>query len=126
LRDWKGRRDTLTYDSRPDDTDDEVRTGLVQTFKLGLIPYVASTPMARRLGITYESPGEETPARTTDDPWDLWVFRIRVSGEVEAESRERSRSFDGSVSPSRTTEDLKLDFRASGDWVWISRAAPRG
>ncbi|MBT8395754.1 MAG: hypothetical protein HKO65_20425 [Gemmatimonadetes bacterium] len=117
LRDWQGAQDTLTYTSRPDDTDDETRSGLVQTFKLGLVRYVARTPVGRRLGITYRGPaGEEPPEGPLEDPWDLWVFRIGVSGELEAESRENSRSFDGSISASRTTEDLKLDFRAEGEW----------
>jgi hypothetical protein len=116
LRGWDGAQDTLRYASRPDDTDDETRSGLVQTFKLGLVRYVAPTPVGRRLGITYRGPEEEVQEEPLEDPWDLWVFRIRVSGEFEAESREDSRSFDGSISASRTTEDLKLDFRAEGDW----------
>ena len=118
LEEFQGKQDTLRYASRPDDTEDEIRSGLVQTFKLGLVPYVAATPLGRRLGITYRAPSEaeEGPTVPVDDPWDLWVFRVRVSGEVEAESRERSQSFDGSISASRTTEDIKLDFRASGDW----------
>jgi len=116
LREWAGKQDTLRYVSRPDDTDDETRSGLVQTFKLGLIPYLASTPMGQQLEITFLGRPEEAPREPVDDPWDLWVFRVRVSGELEAASRERSRSFDGSLSASRTTEDIKLDFRASGDW----------
>lgn len=116
LRDWEGAHDTLRYVSRPDDTDDETRSGLVQTFKLGLIRYVAPTPVGRRLGITYRGPVGEVSGEPLEDPWDLWVFEIRVSGEFEAQSREDQRSFDGSISASRTTEDLKLDFRAAGDW----------
>ena len=116
LRNWEGAQDTLRYASRPDDTDDETRSALVQTFKLGLVRYVAPTPAGRRLGITYRGPENEALDEPLEDPWDLWVFRVRVSGEFEAESREDSRSFDGSVSASRTTEDLKIDLRASGDW----------
>lgn len=118
LRDWEGAQDTLRYVSRPDDTDDETRSGLVQIFKLGLVRYVAPTPLGRRLGITYRVPEEEGAGQEGPlvDPWDLWVFRVRVSGEFDAESREDSRSFDGSVSASRTTEELKLDFSASGNW----------
>jgi hypothetical protein len=117
LRSRGGIQDTLRYVSHPNDTDDETRSGLVQTFKLGLIPYVAATPIGRRLDISYRGPEEETFTEPLRDPWDLWVFRIRVGGEFEAESREDSRSFDGSVSASRTTEELKIDFRAEGEWT---------
>lgn len=116
LGEWEGAQDTLRFASRPDATEDETRSELVQTFKLGLVRYVAPTPMGRNLGITYRGPREGAEVGPVEDPWDLWVFRIRVSGEYDAESRENSRSFDGSISASRTTEDLKLDFSASGDW----------
>jgi hypothetical protein len=116
LRGREGAQDTLQYVSRPDETDDETRSGLVQTFKLGLVRYVASTPVGRQLGITFGGRGEEVVAGPLDDPWDLWVFRISVSGELEGESQEEDKSFDGSISASRTTEDLKLDFSANGDW----------
>jgi hypothetical protein len=116
LRDWEGAQDTLRYVSRPDDTDNETRSGLVQTFKLGLVRYVAPTSAGSRLDISFRGPEEEALGVPLEDPWDLWVFRVRVSGELEAESREDSRSFDGSISASRTTEEFKVDLRAEGDW----------
>ncbi len=116
LRDLEGREDTLVFASRPDDTDDETRSDLVQTFKLGLIPYVARTPIGRRLDIGYRGPGGERAVEQVEDPWDLWVFNIRVSGELEGESREGTKAVDGSVSAGRTTEELKLDFSARGEW----------
>lgn len=116
LRNWEGAQDTLRYASRPDETDDETRSGLVQTFKLGLVRFVAPTPVGRQLGITYGGSEEDFVEGPLDDPWDLWVFRIGVAGEIEGESQEDSQSFDGSFSASRTTEDLKLDFSANGEW----------
>jgi hypothetical protein len=111
-----GKEDTLLFVSLPDETGDETRSGLLQAFKLGLVRFVAPTAIGPRLGITYRGPQGERTAVPVEDPWDLWVFRVRVSGEVEGESRESSRSLDGSISASRTTEDLKLDFSARGDW----------
>jgi len=117
LRDREGTQDTLRYVSLPDETDDETRSGLVQTFQLGLVRYVARTPFGRRLEVTYRGPAAEEPIGTPlEDPWDLWVFRVRVGGEFDAESREDSRSLDGSISASRTTEEVRLDFSAYGNW----------
>ncbi|MCJ7629025.1 MAG: hypothetical protein MUO50_11640, partial [Longimicrobiales bacterium] len=116
LGNLEGAQDTLRYTSRPDETDDETRSGLVRTFKLGLVRYVAPTSVARRLDITYSGPDEESPVGPIEDPWDLWVFRVSLGGEFDATSRESSKSLDGSLSAGRVTEDLKLDFRAEGDW----------
>ena len=116
LREFDGRNDTLRISSRPDDTDDETRADLVRVFKLGLVPLIASTEIGRRLDVSYRGPRGEAPVAQLEDPWDLWVFNVRVSGEVGGESRESSKSTDGSFEASRTTEDLKVDLRASGDW----------
>ncbi|MFH1762993.1 MAG: hypothetical protein ABIF09_02270, partial [Gemmatimonadota bacterium] len=112
----EGTRDTLRYTSLPDETDNVTRSGLVRTFKLGLVRYLAPTSIGRRLDITYSGPGDEASAGPIEDPWDLWVFRVSVGGEFDATSREKSKSIDGSISAGRITEDLKLDFRAEGDW----------
>ncbi len=116
LREFLERDDTLYFASRPDDTDDETRDDLIRTFKLGLVPFIASTEIGRRLDVTYRGPRGEEAVLQVDDPWDLWVFNLRAGGELEGESSETSGSFDGSFSASRTTEELKMDFRASGDW----------
>ena len=116
LQEFSERDDTLRFSSRPDDTDDETREDLIRTFKLGLVPFLAETEIGRRLEVSYRGPGGEASVQQVDDPWNLWVFNVRAGGELEGESTENSKSFDGSLSASRTTEELKMDFRASGDW----------
>lgn len=110
------RQDTLHFVSRPDDTDDEVRRGMVRVFKLGLVPYVAATPLGGRLDVLYEGPRGEPTAEEAADPWNRWVFTARVSGELEGEERVSDRSFDGSFSASRTTEEFKVDLDIRGSY----------
>ncbi len=112
----EAQQDTLRYVSLPDETGDETRSGMVRTFKLGLVPYVSSTPLGRRLDVRYQGPREGPTREEEADPWNLWVFEARVSGEVSGESRSSERSFDGSFGANRTTEALKLDFRVRGDY----------
>jgi hypothetical protein len=110
------RQDTLRYVSLPDETDDETRAGLVRTFKLGLVPFVSSTPLGRRLDVRYQGPRGMPTAEEAADPWNLWVFRARASAEVEGESRSSDRSFDGSFGANRTTEDFKVDLSLRGSY----------
>ncbi|MGW8266974.1 MAG: hypothetical protein ACWGSQ_11430 [Longimicrobiales bacterium] len=116
LQEFSERDDTLRFSSRPDDTDDETREDLIRTFKLGLVPFLAETEIGRGLDVSYRGPRGEASVQQVADPWNLWVFNIRAGGELDGESTENSNSFDGSLSASRTTEELKMDFRASGDW----------
>ena len=87
--------------------------GLVRTVKLGLVRYVAKTPVAERLAITYQAPVEAAPGGPAEDRWNLWVFTINVGGNLSGESQQRSLSGNGTVQADRTGEDLKLDFRVS-------------
>ncbi len=113
---FRGQQDTLRYVSLPDETGDETREGLVRTMRLGLVPFVSSTPLGRLLDVRLEGRRRETTQEEADDPWNLWVFRARVSGELEGEERSSDRSVDGSFSASRTTEELKVDMSVRMDY----------
>ena len=112
------QQDTMRFVARESDTDDEVREGLTRAFKLGLVPYVSGTAAGPLLDLRYTAPpsGAAQQLAAVDDPWNLWVFRTSVGTEWEVESRRSSRSFDGSLSASRTTEDLKIDLNSYGRW----------
>lgn len=119
LGELEGREDQLTQISRPDDTDAEVRDALVQTFRLGLVRYVADTPTGQLLDIRLPADlvnVAEVQQTAEDDPWNLWSFRARVSTEFEGESRQKSVGFDGSLRTNRTTEDLKIELGFRGDY----------
>lgn len=120
LGDLAPRTDTLRYVTRQTDSDDEVRRGYARTFGLGLVRYLAYA--AETEGIELEFAGPEASVGRTavpqDDPWNLWVFRTRMSGQIEGESLERQRRLDGSVSASRTTPDFKVDFNFRGEYDW--------
>jgi len=115
LGDFEGRVDTLVYVSSNTDTEAERRDALVHTVKLGLVPFVAGTPLAQGLRITYEAPGAGPPTVTAaEDPWNLWVFTTSVSVSLDGESEYRYFSGNGSIRADRTADNVKLNFRASG------------
>jgi hypothetical protein len=112
---FTGREDTLLYIADRDDTQDEIRSGLTNAIKIGLVPFVAGTPAAEHLVVLYQPPTAAAPVASTqqEDPWDFWVFELRARGSVNGESQQRFYSGSSSVEASRTTEDLKLSFEAS-------------
>ncbi len=114
LREFEAQEDTLQYTSSADDTRAEVRDGLTQTIKLGLIPFIVGTPVAERIDIRYEAPEVAlvTGDETVYDPWNYWVFRLSVGGSAEGESLQRFWSGNASFRANRTTEALKLTLRS--------------
>ena len=118
LDEFEGRQDTLIYASSPVDTFDEQREGQTQTLKIGLMRYIAGTPIADRITINYRAPAgaREQQTGSRDDPWNLWVFRVGVGGNFSGEETSRSFRVNGSFRASRITEDWKFLFRSRGSF----------
>jgi len=111
--------DSISYLSDPDDTQTEVRDKLTQTFAVGLVRYVASTPLAQQLQVSYEESSEQAAqAGQEEDPWNLWVYRVSANGSFNSEALQKGRSFSWFVSANRTSDRLKFNVSTSG---WSSR-----
>ena len=119
LREFAGGTDTLRFATEPGQTQDSTRRTLVRYLKIGLMRYVARTPAANRINISFAAPtGTDRPtaAAPADDPWDFWVFRTSVGGFAEGEESRSSISGHGSLSASRTTEMWKLRIGGDGGY----------
>jgi len=117
LRRFGGINDTATYLTQQADTDDDIRRGLVRVLKLGLVRYVAATPVRDSLDVTFRPPLQTAPvAQTTHDPWNFWVFRLRGNVNTSGEESETTVRFSSSVTASRVTEQWKTSASYSGNY----------
>jgi hypothetical protein len=105
LKDYADLQNTLKSYSRPTDTDDEVREGLVQALKLGLGPFVARTPMAQALTLQLK---EEVRPTDVEDKWNFWVFNIQVNSDLSGEEQRKSTEYSVNFSANRVTPGSKL------------------
>lgn len=99
----------LYFTTQEDDTQDQIRVKMVRTLKLGLIQFVADTPIARRIHISYTSPKKQI---AKSDPWDSWVFRTRLSGNLKGEKSAKGKALDASIGVERITEAWKIRMGA--------------
>ncbi|HEX8451202.1 MAG TPA: hypothetical protein VF647_03840 [Longimicrobium sp.] len=108
LRRFQGVSQTLRFTSGPSQTEDEVRRGLAEIIKLGLVRYAADSPAGARLRVTIPGAAESAPkAAEGRDPWDHWTFRAGVRGYFNGESSYTSRDLNGSLSANRVTAGWK-------------------
>ena len=105
---YKGMADTLTFASSPDDTQDQIRAMEVRTLQLGLMRFVAKTPLAKYMKISFSEPISET---VSSDKWNSWVYGASISGFLNGEKSYKTNYLNGSLSARRVTEDWKLNFR---------------
>ena len=109
-----GKTDTLRFVTRQSATSDEIRRSMTRTLKLGLVRFVANTAIAERLGVTLmpATSTTATPTAKPSDPWNLWVFSVGVSGNVNGERSSEFNSAGGNLSARRTTERWKINLSA--------------
>ena len=107
--DYAGMTDTLSYVSSPDDTDEIKRMNQVRTLKMGLMRYVAKTPLSKYMNIMFSMPLSET---VTSDKWDSWVFRSSFNGYLNGEKAYKSTYLNGNISANRVTQDWKINLSA--------------
>jgi len=105
-----GMRDTLTFVTSPDDTEDQRRIKEVRTLKMGLMRYVAKTPLSQYMKISFTEPLSET---VSTDKWDSWVIKSSVYGYVQGQKTYKNYYASGNLSASRITKDWKINIRSN-------------
>ena len=108
-------KQALKYVAAQTNTADETRRGFAAVLRLGLVRYVAETPLASRLKVTFDAP-KEAAAQVVRDPWNFWIFRIGASTNLQGEESQSEKSVDGSLSANRITENWKMDFGVEYDY----------
>ena len=111
-KNFEGKNDTLKVVTKKTATSDERRKALVKALKMGLVRYVAYTPVAEKLKIRYAKEAKTTKVK---DKWNYWVFSISLNTFANGERSRKSLSLYGSASASRVTPDWKIRFSLWGN-----------
>lgn len=122
-----GVNDTLQWVAAPTATGDEIRHGLAHLVQLGLVRYVAASPVGQALTVEYH-PDADTLHRGSlpqpPDAWRGWFFTTGVSGYVSGQQSQTSGALSSSAAADRTTEGLKVDAGLSESDHWSSYVLP--
>lgn len=99
-------------------TSDELRRVVSRALAQGMLRFVRATPLAARLNVVYQTPRGlvQSATRGARDRWNLWVFRVGVSGYTNGDANYESTNVFGSFRASRTTAMWKTSLSVSGDY----------
>ena len=106
---FQGMRDTVSFVTTPDETTEGRRQKEANTLKMGLMRYVARTPLAQYMRISFSEPLSET---VSTDKWNSWVFRGSFNGYLNGQKTYKSSYLSGNISGSRITEAWKINLNA--------------
>ncbi len=118
---FAGMNDTLRYVSRPTESEEVRRTGLINVLKMGMMRYVARSPLASGIVIYYRY-----RAGPTDlfDPWDYWHFSVSTSGYLSGNENDKNSSLNGYLSARRVTPALKASISGSTSYSQTRMSLP--
>ncbi len=116
-KEFAGMRDTVSFVTTPDETTEGYRIKEVNTMKMGLMRYVAKTPLSKYLKITFSEPLSQT---VSTDKWNSWVFKGSLSSYLSGQKTYKYSYISGNLSGSRITEDWKINLNAQ-NYTNISR-----
>lgn len=116
LRRFEGSVDTLSFNTKAVAVDDEVRRDLAQMLKAGLLPFIARTSGLDAFSVAFAARPDDEPTVRSRDPWDSWVFRTSVDGDMDGDRNSRSMEAEVEVSANRVTADWKTDLSLEGSY----------
>ncbi len=105
--DYKGMNDTLVYASSPDNTSSVIREKRTNLLKMGLMRYVARTPVSSEIIISHDS---KLKTEKVVDNWNNWVFELQTSPRFNAEASYNRLFLSNQISVSRVTPEMKLEI----------------
>jgi hypothetical protein len=103
-----GMLDTLHFSTAPDETEEGRRAKEIKTLKMGMMRYVAKTPLAEYIDIRFTEPMSET---VSSDKWNNWVFSPSLSAFIMGEHTYTYQYISTSFTTDRITEEWKFRMR---------------
>lgn len=110
---YAAQADTLSLYMKADATEDELRTKQVHLLKLGLVRYIAKTPYADMLQVSFM---ETVANEEVSDKWNSWFFEINAESYLNGEQSYKFHNLWSSVNAQRVTDELKVGFWLSYDY----------
>jgi hypothetical protein len=104
---YNGMNDTLVYTSSPDETSTIVREKKNNMLQMGLMKYVARTPVFSEIEFNYNA---ELEQEQVVDKWNNWVFSLGTEPEFQAEESDRQLQLRNSLEITKVTPDMKLEL----------------
>jgi len=104
-QEFVGMDDVLKFVSNQTQTSDEIRQGQVRVLKMGLMRYVAKTPIAEKVAIVFQAKVKPTDVV---DKWNFWVFSLSARTSLSGEKSTGYNYFSGSASANRVTPEWKI------------------
>ena len=110
--------DTTNYTALANAASLDVKQGLLDAMKKGLLPYLLKTPIAENISYEVATTKENSSAEKIKDKWNFWAFTINANGYGNGNSYSSNFNLNGNINANRTTEKLRTE---TGGWLFFNK-----
>ncbi|MBW8049836.1 MAG: hypothetical protein FVQ77_05760 [Cytophagales bacterium] len=114
LKEFSGMNDTLVFVTSPVETADEIRKVGAHILKLGLIRYLAQTPLGQQ--VTIDVFHYAADLTTVEDKWKNWVFEINLGAWFNGEQLTSTINLRPSIFVSKITPEWKIELKPRANY----------
>lgn len=107
---FEGNRDTLTFATDPNQTQDEIRELQLKYVRLGMMRYLVLSDLVDLFEIQFEE--IDVAPEDVEDPWNNWVFSTSVNGWFNGQETQNSTSIWANVNIDQVKESHRWAFNA--------------
>lgn len=115
---FEGMKDTLVFEAIANAASLDVKQGILDKLKEGLLPYLVKTPLAKKITYDIKTDDENNGAEKIKDKWNFWTFNINGNGFGNGNSYSSNFGFNANVNTNRTTEKFKTE---TGGWYFRNK-----
>ncbi|MFH6604861.1 DUF481 domain-containing protein [Maribacter algicola] len=107
--DYEGIVHQNSFDSNANMSSDDVRKGLLNAVKNGLLKYVIVSDLAGKVDYKISDAGlAERQDINFDDPWNNWIFEVYGEAELDKESSRKEFEYEIGFESDRVTEKWRI------------------
>jgi hypothetical protein len=109
-KEFAGINDVLKFTADMSKKPEDAKAEVAKLLKLGLMRYVAKTPIAGRVNVAFM---DQVKPTAVVDRWKFWVFSVGADAFINGEETYKMEEIFGNFSANRVTEEWKIRLSVS-------------
>jgi hypothetical protein len=115
---FKNKNDTMTFQSLPNAAESDIREGILDIMKKGLLKYLVLTELINQIKFEVVKNNNEFKADKVKDNWNFWTITLSANLNGAGNSYQNNLNMNYNLNANRTTEKLRTE---TGGWYSLNK-----
>ncbi len=109
---FDGMNNLLFFSTQPNDSQDDIRKGMLKIIQIGTLPYLARSGWEDVVNLSIQK-AEAVPVngQANKDPWGNWIFEVSANGNMNLESLQKKYALHTGIRADHVTEQWRIQLR---------------